>query len=196
MTPCVFYLIRHAHSCPSEEIPHQNWPLSAVRKKQAQLLSLFLTAQKITALYSSPYLRAVDTVTPFAELSNLSMTTIPELRERDFSPEMLADFHGSVERCFHEPAWKLGAGESNKTVAKRVSATLGKIADEHPGERVAIVSHGQALSAYLSTLNRDYGRQGWLAMGNPDIFRVLYENGSGRWDGISLRSELTWPEVQ
>ena len=57
-------LIRHAESSPSRDIPESNWPLSSRGIVQAQELGEALSDIGITAVISSPYRRALDTVRP------------------------------------------------------------------------------------------------------------------------------------
>ena len=74
-----YYFIRHAHSnYTPDEI---NRPLSD--KGQASLAQLeFLADKSITAIYSSPYCRAIQTVKPLAQSLKLAIQTDKRLIER------------------------------------------------------------------------------------------------------------------
>ena len=56
------YLVRHAESAPSPDLPEPEWPLSDDGRVQAEALVPTLAKLDISAAYSSPYPRAVDTV--------------------------------------------------------------------------------------------------------------------------------------
>ena len=74
-----YYFIRHAHSnYTPDEI---NRPLSD--KGQESLAQLdFLADKPITAIYSSPYRRATQTVEPLAQSLKLAIQTDKRLIER------------------------------------------------------------------------------------------------------------------
>ena len=63
------YIIRH---CEAEgQAPEA--PLTAKGKAQAKELSVFLSGKKVDRIVSSPFLRAVQTIEPFAEDKNLQI---------------------------------------------------------------------------------------------------------------------------
>src|SRR5690349_3047397 len=76
------YLVRHAESAPSDDVPEPDWPLSARGVAQASALAPAMRGLGITAIYSSPYLRARHTVAPLAEALGLPVTVRDALRER------------------------------------------------------------------------------------------------------------------
>lgn len=50
----MLYLLRHADSTVSSDMPESDWPLTQVGKKQAQALANRLAGCQIDAIYSSP----------------------------------------------------------------------------------------------------------------------------------------------
>ncbi|MDH5673807.1 MAG: histidine phosphatase family protein [Myxococcales bacterium] len=187
------YLIRHAQSTPSDALPTAHWPLSELGHRQAEALVPFLTRLDVELVYSSPYLRAVDTVAPYARARRLKIDTLRELRERDLSPEMTQDWFGSVQRCFENPKLALGEAESNHTLAARMRQAVFAIGQRHREPNVAVASHGQAISALLGSLDGSFGYERWRAMGLPDVFRLQLQSGALTWDGTSLRSKIHLP---
>ncbi len=185
------YLVRHAQSAPSDEVPHERWPLSEHGRRQALALSPLLEELGVAALYSSPYLRALETLGPFAKHAGQPIDIVADLRERSFSPRMYADFDATVRRCFDEPDWKLGEdGECNSEIAARMRTALVSIVEREHGRSVAAASHGQAISSLLTSIDPSFGHAGWHAMGNPDVFALTWDGKQLRWDGRSLRSRL------
>ena len=77
-------------------------------------------------------------------------------------------------------------GESNRACARRMVQAIDALAARHPGETIALASHGNALALYLGSLDPSFGYAQWRAMRNPDLFRVVYEAGRASWDGASL----------
>jgi broad specificity phosphatase PhoE len=51
----VLYLVRHAESLPSDELPEPQWPLSERGRRQAEALREVLNGLGVGAIYSSPY---------------------------------------------------------------------------------------------------------------------------------------------
>lgn len=191
-----FYLIRHAHSVPSSDIPHEHWPLSDNGERQANALVPFLQRCRITDVHSSPYNRAIDTIRPFANAARLPINISFELRERDLSPHMHGDFERTVRRCFADPHWQTGKGESNVQVAERMRNALLSIWHLHESDNAVVASHGQAIAILLTAIAGSFGYEGWKKMGNPDIFRVTCSHGNFRWDGSSLRDRLVLPHTK
>jgi hypothetical protein len=56
------YLVRHAESQPSGDVPEAAWPLSPRGLEQAQALVPVMRELGIIAIYASPYVRALHTV--------------------------------------------------------------------------------------------------------------------------------------
>ena len=65
MTTVVFVL--HAQSAPSPDLPESAFPLSDEGRRQARNLAPVLESLGVTALASSPCIRAVETLRPFAK---------------------------------------------------------------------------------------------------------------------------------
>lgn len=84
----IYYLIRHAHSIYSPD--EWNRPLS--QKGQASLSQLnMLESKPISAIYSSPYKRAIETVEPLAQTLGLSIQLDKRLIERKLSSQSISD---------------------------------------------------------------------------------------------------------
>ncbi len=68
------YLVRHGQSAGNAEGRfggHSPTPLSKLGHEQAEITAKALAKERITAIYSSDLLRAVQTAEPLAELLNL-----------------------------------------------------------------------------------------------------------------------------
>lgn len=181
------YLIRHAESLPSAETPEPEWPLSERGREQARRLAGAMRELGIDALYSSPYRRALHTIAPLAEALGKPVTPVHELHERALARGPLGDrFWPLIERYWADADYALPDGESNRACALRMRRAVDALAARHPGETIALVSHGNALALYLGTLDPGFGYAQWREMRNPDLFRVIYEAGRPSWDGERL----------
>jgi 2,3-bisphosphoglycerate-dependent phosphoglycerate mutase len=93
-----FYLLRHAHA---DWAPDEQRPLSAEGQKDALRVAELLGKSPITRIYSSPYLRARQTVSPLAERLSLPMHIEPGLRERELgdAPD-ITGFYAAMEQVW------------------------------------------------------------------------------------------------
>jgi broad specificity phosphatase PhoE len=134
---------------------HTDRPLNDIGREQAGALARELADEHLDAVYSSDLSRAHETARAVADAHGLEVHALPELRERHFGTwEGLTD--EEIERRFPEAGERvLGDGETREDMARRVFDALQRIADEHPGGRVLVVSHGGPLRAVLRHCGAD-----------------------------------------
>lgn len=187
MQRTTIYLVRHAESQPSVDVPEPAWPLSARGLAQAQALVPAMHGLGTTAIYSSPYVRATQTVAPLAAALGVEVRVVDALRERALGRlDRGVDHRPMIERCWADASFALPGGESNTACARRVVQAIAQLATLHRGEAFAVASHGNALAIYLGTIDAGFGFEQWRSMRNPDLFRVVYEGERAIWDGTRL----------
>ena len=101
-----YYFIRHAHSnYTPDEI---NRPLSDKGLESLAQLE-FLADKFITAIYSSPYRRSIQTVEPLAQSLKLAIQTDKRLIERKLSSQAIADqdFEEALMQLWSQPTFSL-----------------------------------------------------------------------------------------
>jgi broad specificity phosphatase PhoE len=157
---------------------HSDTPLNETGRAQALALAQTLEGGELDAVYSSDLVRASDTARVIADRLGLDVTVLPELRERHFGTwEGMTD-----EEIFNRfPAAKSGSwgdGETKEEMRERVLAALHRIADEHPGGRVLVVTHGGPMRALLV----ECGLDGRGPIGNCSLYEVRIRDG--RFVGI------------
>ncbi len=154
------YFIRH---CESDRGHHDDRtrPLTPKGQKDARLVTEYLKDKRIDAVLSSPFRRAVDTVEPFAESAGLPVIPIEALRERRVDSGWIEDFDGFARRQWEDFSYKRTDGESLGEVQARMTEGLQKILMEYEGKRVAVGSHGTALSVLVHTLRPSFGFAGF-----------------------------------
>ena len=167
-------LVRHAESAPSADIADQDWPLSEAGQIQAQRLVDVLRWRQINAIAASPYLRAVETIRPFAEASSLPVVIEPDIRERRLSDSWIEDFEAVLHLIHGDPHGCLPGGESAFEARLRFERGLDAIARRFPGCRVAVATHGSVIAHLLRHhhphLPDDYHRR----IRNPHIFELAW----------------------
>lgn len=169
-------LIRHALPVGGVVDPE----LSETGSVQADLLAEWLAAERVDALYTSPYRRARGTVAPVERRLGMTATVVPDLREWDHEvssplvytpieefdpadPRAIAIAEGRFEDFVPEldlPAFR----------ARALSAITSLFA-AHPSGRIVAVSHGGIINAYLA-LVIDSPRVFWFNPGYTSISRV------------------------
>ena len=128
------WLVRHA-DCYQDMSDGADPALSALGRRQAELLAKRMRELKPAAVYSSPYRRALETAR--------AITDGVRVDERLIEMKMELGDDGALE--FKEvPA----------TTIERMSAAINDIASAHPGQRVIVVAHGAAMVMYLTHVLR------------------------------------------
>jgi probable phosphoglycerate mutase len=128
------WLVRHA-DCYQDMSDGADPALSALGRRQAELLAERMRELKPAAVYSSPYRRALETAR--------AITDDVRVDERLIEMKMELGDDGALD--FKEvPA----------TTIERMSAAINDIASAHPGQRVIVVAHGAAMVMYLTHVLR------------------------------------------
>ncbi len=170
---------------------HTDIALNARGRAQARALERALHGQELHAVYSSDLSRARQTAEPLARQRNLPLHCDRRLRERAFGAfegssftqlETLHPEHCARWRC-RDPQWAAPAGgESLLELRQRIADVVREIAARHPGQVVAMVSHGGALDCLyrLATGQQLQAPRTW-ELRNAAINRLLASEG-----GLSL----------
>lgn len=178
LRPLDVILVRHAESVPvgTVGIGDDDRPLSDLGTAAAAELAVELDAYEVTAVYSSPYARAVATVTPLAERRKLRVQLLDDLRERRLAPEPVDDWRATLERAWTDADFALPGGESGRAAQRRAVATLDLLRSRHPdGGRLVLGSHGNLISLILQALEPGVDFDFHMAMPMPAIYRLTHD---------------------
>jgi broad specificity phosphatase PhoE len=153
-------LIRHARTAWNDTGRMQGWadpPLDEHGRAQARALAERLRFESFAAVYSSPLQRARHTAEAIAGAHGLEVSCRDDLRERNVGEWTGLTFDETRALAPEQFAgdWRVqGApgGETQAALTARVAAAVDEILASHPDGRVAVVSHGGALSAALAHL--------------------------------------------
>src|SRR5579864_5031409 len=124
------WLVRHA-DCYRDMTTTEDPPLSALGRQQASRLAERVRRVRHTAVYSSPYRRAMETA------NAITADVRPDKRLVEMELEIRQD--GTVDFI-----------EDGEAVITRMRAVIDEIAAQHAGHRVVVISHGAAIIAYLA----------------------------------------------
>jgi 2,3-bisphosphoglycerate-dependent phosphoglycerate mutase len=158
-------------------------PLNAMGQWQVHRLALALAGEGVAALYSSDLLRAVETAQAVARGSGLSVHTDQGLRERGFGV-----FEGlSYDEVNHrwpveserwrqrDPEFAPPSGETLTQFFERSVATVSRLAQQHAGQTIAVVSHGGVMDClYRAACHLALNASRTWGLGNANINRLLY----------------------
>lgn len=179
----LIYFIRHAQ--PDFSI-HEDAvrPLSPQGIKDAVTLSELFRGIAVDQVWSSPYLRSVQTVAGIAHNHNLEVQIHSDLRERKVAEDWIADFGSFAFRQWQDFNYKLRGGESLKEMAERMTAAVEQITEQAEGKTVVIGTHGTAICTYLHRLNPAFGYADFCAMQNqmPWIIRIDTSISDNQWE--------------
>ena len=136
----IVYFIRHAQADNTVREARTR-PLTAKGFADRRLVTEFLRDKHVGAVYSSPYRRAVDTVSNFADNVGLPIQTVEDFRERTSDCDMRKDnelFTSFMERQWADFSYTLSDGESLGTVQRRNIAALNEIAAHYANDGAVI----------------------------------------------------------
>lgn len=162
---------------------HVDIGLDASGERQALLLADALADAGLAAIYASDLLRALQTAQPAAERLGIPVATDAGLRERGFGVfEGLT--HVDVDRLWpeqaqrwrrREPGFGPGGGETLEAFYARSVACASRIAARHPGQTIALVTHGGVLDCLYRAATRAglQAQRSWQ-LGNASLNRLLY----------------------
>ena len=171
-------LVRHAEPVPigAPEVLDDDRPLSEAGREAAHELAAELDGWEITAIYSSPYARALQTMTILAERRGLRVQLLNDLRERRLSVEPNDEWRESLARSWTDAEFALPGGETGRDAQRRAIATLDLLRVRHPdGGRLVLGSHGNLISLILHALEPGVGFEFHMAMPMPALYRLTHD---------------------
>ena len=152
------YLIRHSKplkvnnnfNSDNLQIQNEKSSLSIEGEQIAQEKLNKNEFANIDVLFSSNYVRTIQTAKYLSAKNNLEINIISDLGERKFGIDSWDQLPENFERKqFLDENYKIGDGESQKEVSNRMYSTIMKILDENKNKSIAIVSHATAISYLL-----------------------------------------------
>jgi len=116
---------------------HTDRPLNAYGRRQAGELAERLASNALAAIYASDLARARETAEIIGARLGLAVVLDPDLRERDWG-----SWEGLTPRERETVPFD---GESPAEHRERIMRAVRRIAERHPDESVAVVTHGGSM---------------------------------------------------
>lgn len=150
------YFIRHAEP----NYKNHNDMLRELTSKgiaDRKLVTEYLSDKGVDIVLSSPYKRAVDTVSDFALTYGKQTEIIDDFRERKVDSVWIEDFHSFSKKQWEDFDYKLSDGETLHEVQNRNIKALMDTVTRYCGKNIVVGSHGTALSTIINYFRRDFG---------------------------------------
>jgi alpha-ribazole phosphatase len=153
--------------------------LSETGRQQMARAARELAAETVSAIYSSPRLRAVESARILIDGlgENAELRVVPDFREIDFGDfegmayDDIAAGYPDLYRQWMESSTSVQfpSGESFATMRQRVLRAFDAICAAHTGETAVVVSHGGPIRAIVARA---------LGMAGKDIFHLAQDHGA------------------
>ncbi|HLF72292.1 MAG TPA: histidine phosphatase family protein [Dehalococcoidia bacterium] len=172
-------LVRHGESVGNSENRLQGqaeYDLTDLGRRQAEATGRRLAEMGVTAVYSSPLRRAQHTAQACAAHLGIEARLDEALSEYHFGEMSGSTYQEVRERLgvATAPAERVYPGEEGRdNFFARVTTAVWRIADEHAGETVAVISHGGPIALFCqSVLGLPYKRPMPFVIGNASICAI------------------------
>ena len=151
------YLIRHCESNYAVT-DAKTRPLTEKGLKDAEKLAEILKDTPVSRIFSSPYLRACQTVWPICKDRKIDLQTDERMREwmggRPFANE---HFESRMQEMFENESSTNGGAESLKALKKRTQAFIMHLLSRFSGETIFVGTHALAMTAALKSFDDRIG---------------------------------------
>jgi broad specificity phosphatase PhoE len=166
--------------------------LSALGRSQAAALGERLSSENVARLVHSPLARAVETARLIADKAGGSavLEADADLREAEFSRYLQGLPYWQIP--LRRPLWfvhkakrgLLPGDESIETMGGRILGVVRRLAREHPGDTIGVISHADPLNA------------AWILLdGRPQNEREMYRKAVDKAGMIKLDVEGETPKT-
>ncbi len=157
------YFVRHAESDNNihDDITR---PLTGKGMQDRALVTQFFSLKRIDFICSSPYKRAIDTVTDLAQKNNAEIQRLDAFKERCISSAWIEDFSEFSKMQWDDFRYKLSDGESLQEVQNRNIIALKDILNAHQNKTIVIATHGTALSTVINYYDPSFGYDDFKAI--------------------------------
>ncbi len=179
-------------------------PLSERGREQAELLARrLLLMEPPTAVYSSPFRRARETIAPYAERAgvrveleeDLGEAFVGEWENRSFEEILATDEDLARRFREQEPMWSMAPGaESTDGLRRRVVGAVEAILARHPAGNLFVVAHGGVINAYVGHV-LGLEQEMFFLPENTSLNSVICEGGARRVRFLNDVRHLTDPQL-
>ncbi|OZQ62962.1 histidine phosphatase family protein [Paenibacillus sp. VTT E-133280] len=172
------YMVRHGESPKLPGGTERSRGLTAKGEADARKITEKLRFEGIEVFYSSPYLRAIHTITGLAQELGAEIQSIEDLREIHFldGNRIMPDqqLYPLLATMFADTDFVPVGGESIHACQKRSVSVLQDILKQHSGQKVAIGTHGAVMTLMMNYFDAKYDLDFLLQTTKPDIYKMEF----------------------
>lgn len=190
------YMIRHAKSIANDSGMFggiTDYELSQEGLVQAKDLANRLKNYEINKIYCSPLKRAIETITPTANMKNMDINIDNDLREinvgtwENILRDDLRKMYPEENKYIDETEYYTGMAGQEETidVANRMYGTILKIAKDNLNKNIIITSHIVAIRAFLCKIMNipfEQTKEKIGNLGNTSITKVIYDDETNKFE--------------
>ena len=167
------YLVRHADSIYTPD--EYNRPLSKLGHQDAKILARLFEQRQIDSIFSSPYIRSIQTVEYIGLVKKLPVQVVEHFKERIIANHQLINFYEDIKKLWYDEHFCFAGGESNFAAQRRGIKALHQILEEWAGKKVIIGSHGNLITLILNYYDKKFDYSFWKALDRPDVYEMTFE---------------------
>lgn len=172
-----FILLRHCKAEMDGEDHLRKLDEDGVAQSHSICEKLKLMVNKDVKIYSSPFVRAIDTIKPLAEILGKEIIKSDELKEIKIGKSDDYTKHEIIKKMWEDETFKVPNGESQIDKFNSMKSYLSEMFGSSSNEDVIIVTHGNLLGIILKFyFNRKFGFDDWKVMSMPDLYELSLEN--------------------
>ena len=156
----IVYLIRHSirfnkdyieqyNTSQNTTIRNEKVVLSVEGEKRAEILSNEEELQNLDVIYASNCVRTLQTAKYIIEKQNLKVNIDERFDERRTGKEANLPRKEWLLKQYLDDNFKTEGGESQKEVRERFSEAFEEVINMNKGKRIAIFSHGYAITFFI-----------------------------------------------
>lgn len=174
LTTVIF--VRHCES-DNNHMEDRTRPLTEKGLESAIAVTKTLSKYKVDVIYSSPYKRALDTVSDFAEKQDLEINVVEDFKERCIN-KAIDNFVPFVQKQWEDFEYTQDGCESLGEVQTRNITQLKKLIEKEQGKIIVIATHGCSLSTILNYFNSkfSYENYAYIIPILPYIIKLDFNN--------------------
>ncbi|MFI8708821.1 histidine phosphatase family protein [Bacillus sp. NPDC077411] len=167
-------VVRHCMATGQEH----DAPLTAIGEQQSKDLANFLITKRlpIENIISSPFTRAVQSITPYTSHMQLPIQKDARLTERILSGAPMSNWLQMLEQTFTDIDITFPGGESTRQATERVRSLIHSILQDDTQKVTMLVTHGNLFTLILRMFDENIGFSTWKNLSNPDVYEITIEH--------------------
>lgn len=182
----VLYFIRHAEA-DSAVNDQRTRPLTAKGKSDCKRIVNYLADKKISAVFSSPYTRAIDTIQGFSDEYNFEIQSRECLRGLRLDSNWITDYRTFFKDYWNDFFYHYSDGESIAQLQERSIPLINEILNVYKNQNIVISTHSICIAAMVAFYKPfTFEEFMTIATTEPFIVKMTFDNGSAEFEFIDL----------